>query len=101
MKNAFYLILKPLSVLKINFRSQDRFTFFKIDFLNFWSCGKNDMIRRIRLTSNFMTSQPGYQTITIQILPNNSRSKDNQIMKFVQLIGYYKRMFFLRNSCSK
>ena len=32
-----------------------------------------------------MTSQPGY-TITIHILPNISRSKDYQTMKFGQLI---------------
>ena len=39
MKNAFYFILKALFVLKI-FR-------------------KNDLIRKIRLISKFMTSQPG------------------------------------------
>ena len=46
MKNAFYFILKTLFVLKI----------FK--FL-FWSCWKNGLIRKIRLTAKFMTSQPG------------------------------------------
>ena len=34
---------------------------------------KNDLIRKLRLILNFMTSQPGYQTITIQILPNISQ----------------------------
>ena len=29
---------------------------------------KNDLIRKIRLTSNFMTSQPGKQTIAMHIL---------------------------------
>ena len=33
-----------------------------------------------------MTLHPGKQTITIQILPKISRSKDNQTMKFGQLI---------------
>ena len=33
-----------------------------------------------------MTSQPGQQTITIYILTNISRSKDNQAMKYGQLI---------------
>ena len=33
-----------------------------------------------------MASQPGEQTITIHILPNISRSKGNQTMKFRQLI---------------
>ena len=41
-----------------------------------------------------MTSQPEKQTITIHILTNISRSKDNQAMKFGQLytkcvFGYY------------
>ena len=33
-----------------------------------------------------MTSQRGEQTIVIHILPNISRSKGNQAMKFDQLI---------------
>ena len=35
-----------------------------------------------------MTSQPGYQRIEIHILPNISRSKGNQAIKFGQLIEY-------------
>ena len=35
-----------------------------------------------------MTSQPGYQTITIDILPNVSGSEGNQITKFGQVIEY-------------
>ena len=35
-----------------------------------------------------MTSQTGVQTITINILPDISKSKDNQTMKFGQLIEY-------------
>ena len=62
---------------------------------------KSDSIRRIRLNSTFMTSQPGLQTITIHILPNISRSKSNQIMKFGQLIEYNKIIFFLQKSCRK
>ena len=42
-----------------------------------------------------MTSQPGQQTIAIDILPNISRSKDNQTMKCGQLIEYNKRSIFL------
>ena len=38
-----------------------------------------------------MTSKPGQQIITIHILPNISRSKDNQAMKFGQVIEYNKR----------
>ena len=36
-----------------------------------------------------MTSQPGLQTISIHILPNISQSKDNQTMKFGQLIIFF------------
>ena len=35
-----------------------------------------------------MTSQPGNQTVAIQISCNISRSKGNQTMKFGQLIEY-------------
>ena len=48
-----------------------------------------------------MTSQPGSQTITIHILPNISRSKDNQKMKFGQLIEYNMRNIFLEKLCRK
>ena len=34
-------------------------------------------------------SQPGYQTIEIHILPNISRSKSNQTVKFSQLKKYF------------
>ena len=40
-------------------------------------------------------SQPGNQIITIHILPNNSRSKSNETMKFGQLIKYNMRNIFL------
>ena len=42
-----------------------------------------------------MTSQPGQQTIAIHILPNISRSKDNQAMKFGQVIEDNKANIFL------
>ena len=48
-----------------------------------------------------MTSQPGYQTIAIHILPNISRRKENQTMKFGQLIEYSNRNFFLEKSNKK
>ena len=40
-------------------------------------------------------SQPSYQTIVIHILPNISRSKGNQTMKFGQLIECNMRTIFL------
>ena len=75
MKNAFCFILKAFFVLKI------------LQFLS-WLFGqveKNGFIRKIRLISKFITSQPGQETITIHKLPNNSRSQGNQAMKFGQV----------------
>ena len=43
-----------------------------------------------------MTSQPGLQTIALHILLNIS-SKDNQVMKFGQLIEYNMRNIFEKN----
>ena len=43
---------------------------------------KKGLIRKVRLTSKFMTSQLGKQTIAIHILPNiskNERQSDNEI----------------------
>ena len=55
------------------------------------------MIRKIRLISNFVTSKLGYQTTVIHILPNISRSKGNQTIKFGQLIECNMRKVFLEN----
>ena len=44
-----------------------------------------------------MMSQPCFQTIIIHTLPNISQSKENQTMKFGQLIEYNKRNIFLEN----
>ena len=84
MKNAFYFILKSLFVLKI----------FKFLSRLFGHVG-NSLIRKIRLTSKFMTSLLGLQTIAIHIFPNISQSKGNQTMKFGELIKYNKRNIFL------
>ena len=55
------------------------------------------MISELRLVSKLMTSQPGKQTITVQILRNISKSKNNQTIKFDQLIKFNKRNIFLEN----
>ena len=39
--------------------------------------------------------------MAIHILPNISRSKDNQEMKFGQLIEYNTRSIFVEKSCTK
>ena len=49
------------------------------------------------LISKFMTSQSGYQTISIHILSDISRSKGNQTMEFGQLTDYDIRNIFLEN----
>ena len=48
-----------------------------------------------------MTSQPGKQTIAIQILHNISQSKNNRTMKFGQLIEYNMTNFSLEKSYTK
>ena len=48
-----------------------------------------------------MTSQPGYQRIEIHILPNISRSKGNQAIKFGQLREYNMRNIFVEISYTK
>ena len=49
-----------------------------------------------------MTSQPGYQTITMLTLRRNiSQSKGNQTMKCGQLIEYNMKNIFLEKSYTK
>ena len=48
-----------------------------------------------------MMSQPGLETISVNILPNISQSKGNQTTKFGQLIEYNKRNIFLQILCRK
>ena len=55
----------------------------------------------LRLISKFMTSQTGMQIIIIHIMPNISRSKVNQTMKFSQFIKYNVRNIFFEKSCRK
>ena len=48
-----------------------------------------------------MTSQTVQQIITIHILANISRSKDNQAIKFGQLMKHSVRNIFLQKSFKK
>ena len=48
-----------------------------------------------------MLSQPGKQTIALHTLPNISRIKGNQRMKFGQLIEYDMRKTFLKKLYAK
>ena len=54
---------------------------------------ENSFIRKTRLISKFMTSQPGEKTFAIHILLNILRNKGNQTIKFGQLI----ETFFLKS----
>ena len=62
---------------------------------------KNGLIGKVRLISKLMTSQPGKQTITIHTLPNISRCKVNQVIKFGLLIEYNMRNIFLKKPSTK
>ena len=48
-----------------------------------------------------MTSQSGQQTIATHLFPNISRGKDNQTIKFGQLIKYNMGNTFLEESYTK
>ena len=88
MKNAFYFKLQYLKFILFS-----RF--------DIWFMCKNELIRRIRLNSKFMTSKPGQQKIAIHILPNISRNKGNQTKKFGQLIECNLRNIFIKKSYTK
>ena len=71
--------------------------------MTYWSCRIKAVcfVRNVSLTSKLMASQPGLQSIAIQILPNISESKGNQTMKCGQLIEYNKINIFLHKLCRK
>ena len=72
MNNVFYFISKPLFVFKDIY----------ICVLTLLVISENSLIRKV----NFKIHDIITQTITINILPDISKCKDNQIMKFGQLI---------------
>ena len=59
------------------------------------------LIRKLWLIFKSMMSQTGQQIITMHILPNISRSKGNQSIKFGQLTEYDMRKIFLEKSYTK
>ena len=80
-----------------SFRSQD-ISVFVLTFLVMY---KNGLIRTNRLFLKSKTSQPDQQTIAMPILPNISRSKGNETMKFGQLIEYNLRNIIVEKSYTK
>ena len=57
---------------------------------------KNAFYFNLKALFVLMESQRGLQTIAKHILCNISRRKDNQTIKFGQLIEYNKRTIFLQ-----
>ena len=89
-KIAFYFILKAHFAFKI---------------CKFLSCSlvmqKNNLVRKKKLISKFMTLSLGKKPIPLHILTNISRIKGNQTMKYGQLIEYNMRNIFLEKSYTK
>ena len=84
-KNVFYFVLKAFFVLKI----------FKFSLRHFGHVGKTAWLER--LTSKFMTSQPGLQLIPIHIWPNISQSKGNQTRNLVNQQNITRQIIFFKN----
>ena len=83
MKNAFYFTLKALFVLEIS----------KFLVWHFGHVGKR-LDKKAMVNFKIMTSQTWSQTITINILPDISRSTGNQTMKSGRSIEYNIRNNF-------
>ena len=62
---------------------------------------ENGLMRKLRLILIFIKSQAGKRIITIYILPNISKNKGSQILKFGQLIKYNGRNVFPEKSWTK
>ena len=80
-----------------------RVIFVKIFQFSSWLFGHlgNRLDEKAKVNSKFTTSQTSKQKITIHLLPDISRSKGNQAMKFGQLIRYNVRNIFLQKSIRK
>ena len=98
--------MKALQKMIIHLQSQSPEKLFSLSSylsfcLDFLVMKKNGLIRKARLISKFMASQPGSQTFLIHLLPNISRSKGNQTIKFCQLIECNKRNTFVEKPYKK
>ena len=83
MKNAFYFTLKAFFVLKIF-----KFLFWRFSWVD-------------QVNFKIFDSQPGEKTIVIHILPNISRNKGNQTIRFGQLMEYNMRDILLEKPYTK
>ena len=86
MKKAFYFMLKALFILEL-------FTF---GYIEKWVDKKAMVNFKIYDFTNWTTNDYNKHR-----LPDISRSKGNQAMKFGQLIEYNLGNVFLQNSCRK
>ena len=90
MKNSFYFILNALFILKyLNFRP------------NFFDQVGKRLDKKAKVNVRICDVTEGQQIIVIHILPNISRRKVNQTLKFGQLIEYNMRYTFLKTSYTK
>ena len=89
MKNAFYFTLKALFILKI-------FTFLSRRF-----CYAEKRLGQKDRVNSKICGVTNLETVTINILPEISRSRGNQTMKFGQLIKYNLSSIFLKNMVEK
>ena len=90
MRNAFYLMLKALFVLEI-------FTFLSCLF----GYGVKRLDKQAKVNLKIYVVTDWTANITITILSNISRSKDNQTIKLGKLIEYNLRNLFLEKSYTK
>ena len=92
LKNAFVrFACKALLILEM-------FTFW-----HFWyfGCAGTRLDKNVKVNFKIYDVTSGIIKIQIDILPDISRSKGNQKMKFGQLVGYNMRNIFLEISCTK
>ena len=88
--NTFYFMLKTILFLTI---------FTLLSWL--FGCVEIRLDKKAKINFKIMTSETEQQIITIHTLPNISRTKGNQSIKFSQLIKCNERNIFLNKSCRK
>ena len=86
-----------LFYLKSSFSSED----IEVFFFTFWSCLLHLFRKNDKVNFKFYEVTAWLSNIVRHILSNISRSKDNQTMKFGQLMEYKMRKVFLEKSYAK
>ena len=82
----------PLKIMRkrflFRFKSLFRFYYIEMFFLTFLVPQENGLIRKLELISKHITLSTGEKVFTLHILTIITISKDNETMKFDQLIEY-------------